>query len=139
MPMSPEYGSVLPDEFWVCMVSKLYRKLFFDLANARAFAAEVNFIAQQDECHIAIDDMGNGMSIFEEVTNPFDRVEIGNHYAIDQEKSFVSDNDVYYVDYGIFAPQNSSRADYELARRHAESYLNEKYTELGPDTGRSPA
>ena len=114
------------------MAIREYAKLFYALDAAKAFGEIVDSIATSEDVKISIGDGEKKKSIFlDKLRNP-SAEQIGAYHIIEKDKG---SSDIYYVRYTAQSPRGSSRSDFELARRHAEDYLNTKYQELGPDTG----
>jgi hypothetical protein len=109
-----------------------YAKLFYDLDAAKAFGAEVDLISTSEEVRISTGNNAKKISIFVDKLVYPEAEAIGVYHIIEKDKGT---SDIYYVRYTAQSPRGSSRADFELARRHAEDYLNIKYQELGPDLG----
>lgn len=120
-------------------MKKEYAKLFFDTEKANEFAREVEIIARRvtvpagksDNLYYVFRSYGGTIeTLFREgkPTQPFHLI----------EKVEGSEN-AYYVRYRIHTPQDATRADMLRAQREIEAYLNQKYAELGPDTGVSRA
>jgi hypothetical protein len=114
------------------MAIREYAKLFYDLDAAKAFGAEVDFIAKSEQARISIENGEKTKSIFINKFANSSAEKIGTHHMIEKDKGFI---DRYYVRYTAKSPRGASNADFELARRYTEDYLNTKYQELGPDTG----
>lgn len=118
------------------MARPLNSMLFYDFDAAKAFGEEVDYIA--NETMVATGSSGTLKSIFgTDIISPSSEV-VGEYHVI--KKDVGSHNqDSYYVRYGIYDPPGALKADVELAKREAKEYLEQKYQELGPDTGVSRA
>lgn len=108
------------------------RKMFFNLDQAREFGQAVDFIAE--ETMIPTGKRGTPHPIFPECGPDSQPIEHGKFFYIDQEEGVRGEN-TFYVRYTTFSPKNSSKADVLQADRQVTEYLNQKYAELGPDTG----
>lgn len=120
------------------MANQFYSKLFYDLDAAKSFGKEIDYIA--DQITVPAGKLGRPHSVFgPSPYDPFNRYEsTGEHYAIRKDVGIRS-QDTYYVEYntGIPNAKDVSHADVLQATRQATEYLNQKYNEIGPDTGRS--
>ena len=118
------------------MAHRSYAKLFYDLDAAKAFGAEVDVIASQ--AVVPMGQSGKPKTIFIGGIHAVAE-HIGNYHYIKKDEG-ARNQDKYYVRYNIYTSRNGAqRSDLLTAEREAQEQLEEKYQELGPDTGVSRA
>ncbi|MEZ4677280.1 MAG: hypothetical protein R2932_23985 [Caldilineaceae bacterium] len=113
------------------MAGQDYAKLFYDIDAAKLFASEIDRIATSSKAMVSVTSSKKEDVILCRIINPYAEA-IGDYYVIDKDGGT---SGAYYVRYAVQSPRNSSRADFELAKRFVASYLDKKYQELGPDAG----
>lgn len=110
------------------------RKLFFDLDKAREFGKAVDYIAQ--EATVPTGKRETPTPLCAARGPQTQHLEGGDFHRIQPEKG-ARGGDIFYVEYGVYAPNGSSKADVLVAERTITAYLDQKYAELGPDAGLS--
>lgn len=114
------------------MVNQSYKKSFDDLETAFQFGEEVDSIAEA--IMVTAGSAGKRYPIFSTYSESWDVENIGKHHIVTKDVG-TGNKDIYHVEYRIRDPRGSLRSDVLEAQRQAESYLDEKYAEIGPNTG----
>lgn len=113
-------------------------KLFFDLNEAKEFASEIETIAQQ--VTITAGKSTNKYPILLRYPTSgdldlFETIQKGPFYLIEKVNRYPDSRNAYHVRYTFHKPQGATTADMLQAQREIESYLNQKYHDLSPNTG----
>lgn len=111
---------------------KHYKKLFYDREMAVRFGQEVEQLAEAVQVPIGKKEKPGPVISHD---RGYDK-DVGYYHEIQQDVGS-QNRPIYYVHYHIDTPRNARKADALQAQRQIEAFLDEKYTELGPDPGRS--